>query len=108
VSRLGEPALHDTLVRRGLARRAYYGIGLNSANGAVDFECLVAHAYVVGADEVNRILMREAATEGDTGVLGVSHDPVVSSAVISNPRASAIGGDLTRGIGEDPVTVMGW
>lgn len=59
-------------------------------------------------DEVNRIFSEEAATTRYTGVLGVSHDPLVSSDIIGDPRASIVDLDLTMVIDGDLVKVMSW
>ncbi|MCG3162535.1 MAG: Glyceraldehyde-3-phosphate dehydrogenase [Acidobacteria bacterium] len=59
-------------------------------------------------DEVNRILTEEAGTQRYTGVLGVSRDPLVSSDIIADPRASIIDLDLTRVIDGDLVKIMSW
>jgi glyceraldehyde 3-phosphate dehydrogenase len=59
-------------------------------------------------DEVNQILTEEATTERYTGVLGVSHDPLVSSDIIGDPRASIVDLDLTRVVGGDLLKVMSW
>ena len=59
-------------------------------------------------DEVNRILTDEAGTERYAGVLGVSHDPLVSSDIIGDPRASIVDLGLTRVVGGDLVKVMSW
>ena len=39
-------------------------------------------------EEVNQILTEEAETERYAGVLGVSRDPLVSSDIVGDPRAS--------------------
>jgi glyceraldehyde 3-phosphate dehydrogenase len=59
-------------------------------------------------EEVNRILTEEAATESYDGVLGVSWDPLVSSDIVGDPRASVVDLDLTKVIGGDLVKVMSW
>jgi len=59
-------------------------------------------------DEVNRILSEEAATERYAGVLGVSRDPLVSSDIIGDPRASVVDLDLTKVIDGDLVKIMSW
>jgi glyceraldehyde 3-phosphate dehydrogenase len=59
-------------------------------------------------DEVNEILTGEAATERYAGILGVSHDPLVSSDVIGDSRASIVDLELTRVVGGDLVKVMSW
>jgi glyceraldehyde 3-phosphate dehydrogenase len=60
------------------------------------------------ADEVNHILTEESATDRYAGVLGVSNDPLVSSDIIGDPRASLVDLDLTRVIDGDLVKVMSW
>ena len=59
-------------------------------------------------DEVNQILTEEGSTERYAGVLGVSHDPLVSSDIIGDPRASVVDLDLTKVIDGDLVKVMSW
>ncbi len=59
-------------------------------------------------EEVNRIFSEEAETKRYAGVLGVSHDPLVSSDIIGDPRASVIDLDLTKVIDGDLVKVMSW
>jgi glyceraldehyde 3-phosphate dehydrogenase len=60
------------------------------------------------ADEVNQVLSEEAGTQRYCGVLGVSRDPLVSSDVIGDPRASIVDLELTRVIDGDLVKVMSW
>ena len=60
------------------------------------------------ADEVNRLLEEEAATERYAGVLGVSRDPLVSSDITGDPRASVVDLELTRVVDGDLVKVMSW
>jgi glyceraldehyde 3-phosphate dehydrogenase len=59
-------------------------------------------------DEVNRVFTEEAGTERYAGVLGVSRDPLVSSDIIGDARASVIDLDLTRVVNGDLVKVMSW
>jgi glyceraldehyde 3-phosphate dehydrogenase len=59
-------------------------------------------------DEVNRILTEEAGTDRYAGVLGVSHDPLVSSDIVGDPRASVVDLELTKVIDGDLVKVMSW
>ena len=58
--------------------------------------------------EVNAIFIEEAATPRYLGILGVSFDPLVSSDIIGDPRASIIDLELTRVIGGDLVKLMSW
>jgi glyceraldehyde 3-phosphate dehydrogenase len=60
------------------------------------------------AEEVNQVLTEESATERYAGVLGVSRDPLVSSDIVGDPRASVVDLDLTRVIDGDLVKVMSW
>jgi glyceraldehyde 3-phosphate dehydrogenase len=50
----------------------------------------------------------EAGTERYAGVLGVSRDPIVSSDIVGDPRASVVDLELTRVIDGDLVKVMSW
>jgi glyceraldehyde 3-phosphate dehydrogenase len=59
-------------------------------------------------DEVNQIFSEEAETQRYTGVLGVSREPLVSSDVIGDSRASIIDLDLTKVVDGDLVKVMSW
>jgi len=60
------------------------------------------------ADEVNQILTEEAGTERYAGVLGVSRDPLVSSDIVGDPRASIVDLELTKVIDGDLLKVMSW
>jgi glyceraldehyde 3-phosphate dehydrogenase len=68
--------------------------------------------FVVSRDtsveEVNRILSEEAGTARYVDVLGVSRDPLVSSDIIGDPRASVIDLELTKVIDGDLVKIMSW
>ncbi len=59
-------------------------------------------------DEVNRVLAEEAETPRYTGVLGVSRDPLVSSDIIGDSRASIVDLDLTKVIDGDLLKIMAW
>jgi glyceraldehyde 3-phosphate dehydrogenase len=59
-------------------------------------------------DEVNQILTQEAETERYAGVLGVSRDPLVSSDIVGDPRASIVDLELTKVIDGDLIKVMSW
>jgi len=58
--------------------------------------------------EVNQILTEETETERYAGVLGVSHDPLVSSDIIGDPRASIVDLELTKVVDGDLVKVLSW
>lgn len=59
-------------------------------------------------EEVNRILTEEADTERYRGVLGVTSDPIVSSDILRDPRASLVDLEMTKVIDGDLVKVMAW
>lgn len=59
-------------------------------------------------DEVNSIFREEAETERYRGVLGVSEDPIVSSDIIKDSRASIIDTAFTQVVDGDLVKVMSW
>jgi glyceraldehyde 3-phosphate dehydrogenase len=59
-------------------------------------------------EEVNQIFSEEADTQRYARVLGVSRDPLVSSDVIGDSRASIIDLDLTKVVDGDMVKVMSW
>ncbi|MFB0517410.1 MAG: type I glyceraldehyde-3-phosphate dehydrogenase [Candidatus Neomarinimicrobiota bacterium] len=59
-------------------------------------------------EEVNRIFREEAESEKYEGILGVSEDPIVSSDIIKDPRASIIDLGMTRVVDGDLVKVMSW
>lgn len=65
-------------------------------------------ARKTSVDEVNQIFTEEAATPRYAGVLGVSHDPLVSSDIIGDSRASIVDLELTRVIDGDLVKIMSW
>ena len=59
-------------------------------------------------EEVNRILTEEAATPRYQGILGVSADPIVSSDIIRDPRASVVDLGMTMVVDGDLLKVMTW
>jgi glyceraldehyde 3-phosphate dehydrogenase len=58
--------------------------------------------------EVNEILTAEADSERYADVVGVSDEPLVSSDIIGDPRASVVDLELTRVIDGDLVKIMSW
>ena len=59
-------------------------------------------------DEVNEVLTQESQTTRYVGVLGVSRDPLVSSDIVGDPRASIVDLELTKVIDGDLIKVMSW
>jgi glyceraldehyde 3-phosphate dehydrogenase len=59
-------------------------------------------------EEVNGVLTEESETERYAGVLGVSRDPLVSSDIVGDPRASIIDLELTQLVDGDLLKIMSW
>jgi len=59
-------------------------------------------------EEVNGIFREEAESERYKGILGVAEDPIVSSDIIQDPRASIVDLGMTQVVDEDLVKVMSW
>jgi glyceraldehyde 3-phosphate dehydrogenase len=85
----------------GVAIRAPIPVG-----SIADLTFLTSRATSV--DEVNHIFTEEAATPRYADVLGVSLDPLVSSDIVADPRASIIDLELTKVIDGDLLKVMSW
>ncbi len=62
----------------------------------------------VTAQEVNAIFQEESDTERYQGVLGVTRDPIVSSDIIKDPRASIVDLNMTQVVDGDLLKVMSW
>jgi glyceraldehyde 3-phosphate dehydrogenase len=60
------------------------------------------------AEEVNDVFREEAASERYREVLGVSEDPLVSSDVIGDPRASVVDLHMSRVVDGTLVKIMSW
>jgi glyceraldehyde 3-phosphate dehydrogenase len=59
-------------------------------------------------DEVNTMFTEEANSDRYRGVLGVTDEPLVSSDIIQDPRASIVDLDLTQVVDGNLVKVMSW
>jgi glyceraldehyde 3-phosphate dehydrogenase len=59
-------------------------------------------------EEVNAALREEAASERYREVLGVTEEPLVSSDIVGDSRASVVQLDMTRVVGGDLAKVMCW
>lgn len=59
-------------------------------------------------EEINSIFEEESQSEKYNDVLGVSRDPIVSSDIIMDPRASVVDLEMTQVIGGDLVKLMCW
>jgi glyceraldehyde 3-phosphate dehydrogenase len=63
---------------------------------------------VTTVEEVNTIFTDEANSDRYRGVLGVTDDPLVSSDIIQDPRASIVDLGLTQVVDGNLVKVMSW
>jgi glyceraldehyde 3-phosphate dehydrogenase len=65
-------------------------------------------ARVTTVDEVNRVFAAEAETDRYRGVVGVTRDPVVSSDIVKDSRASVVDLNMTQVVDGDLIKVMSW
>jgi glyceraldehyde 3-phosphate dehydrogenase len=102
-------AAHATTRALPALEGLFDGVALRApllAGSIADITFVATRKTSVG--EVNAIFIEEAATARYKDVLGVSFDPLVSSDVVGDPRASIIDLELTRVIGGDLVKMMSW
>ena len=59
-------------------------------------------------EEINQIFIEEAASERYLDIVGVTHDPIVSSDIIKDPRASVIDLGMTRVVDGDLIKILSW
>jgi glyceraldehyde 3-phosphate dehydrogenase len=59
-------------------------------------------------EEINQIFVEEAASERYRDIIGVTEDPIVSSDIIKDPRASIIDLGMTRVVDGDLVKILSW
>jgi glyceraldehyde 3-phosphate dehydrogenase len=85
----------------GVAVRAPVPVG-----SLADIVCLAARPTTV--DEVNRLFVEEAESERYRGILGVTADPLVSSDIIKDSRASVVDLGMTQVIDGDLLKIMSW
>ena len=85
----------------GLAVRVPLAIG-----SLADLVFLTSRRTTV--EEVNSVFAEEADSDRYRGVLGVTDEPLVSSDIIQDPRASIVDLDLTQVVDGDLVKVMSW
>ena len=71
-------------------------------------DIVVLTARTTSADEVNGVFVEEAGSERYRGILGVTRDPIVSSDIIKDPRASIVDLGMTQVVDGDLVKVMSW
>jgi glyceraldehyde 3-phosphate dehydrogenase len=58
--------------------------------------------------EINQIFMEEAASERYRDIVGVTEDPIVSSDIIKDPRASIVDLGMTRVVDGDLIKILSW
>jgi glyceraldehyde 3-phosphate dehydrogenase len=59
-------------------------------------------------EEINQIFAEEAASERYRDIIGVTKDPIVSSDIIKDPRASIIDLGMTRVVDGDLIKILSW
>jgi glyceraldehyde 3-phosphate dehydrogenase len=59
-------------------------------------------------EEINQIFVEEAASDRYQGIVGVTEDPIVSSDIIKDPRASIVDLGMTRVVDGDLVKILSW
>lgn len=78
----------------------------------VDIGSIADIAFVLNrqtsVEEINDIFREEADTDRYRGVLGVAEDPIVSSDIIRDPRASIVDLGMTKLVDGDLAKVMSW
>ena len=85
------------------------GVGVRGpvpAGSLADLVFVMERATTV--EEVNNIFREEAQSPRYLGILGVAEDPIVSSDVIGDPRASIVDLEMTLVVDGDLVKVMTW
>jgi len=85
----------------GVAIRAPIGVGSIA-------DIVVVTARPTSVEEVNAVFTEEAQTPRYQGILGVSEDPMVSSDIVGDPRASVVNLDLTQVVDGTLVKIMAW
>jgi glyceraldehyde 3-phosphate dehydrogenase len=59
-------------------------------------------------DEINQIFVEEAASERYRDIIGVTDDPIVSSDIIKDARASVVDLGMTRVVDGDLIKILSW
>jgi glyceraldehyde 3-phosphate dehydrogenase len=80
--------------------------------GPVSAGSLSDLVFVLGrdatAEEINGVLREEAATERYREILGVTEEPLASSDIVGDSRASVVQLDMTRVVGGNLAKIMCW
>jgi glyceraldehyde 3-phosphate dehydrogenase len=59
-------------------------------------------------EEINQIFVEEASSDRYRDIIGVTEDPIVSSDIIKDPRASIIDLGMTRVVDGDLIKILSW
>lgn len=62
----------------------------------------------VSVEEVNQIFTEEAGNDRYAGILGVTHDPLVSADILQDSRAAVVDLEMTKVVAGDLVKIMAW
>ena len=71
-------------------------------------DIVIVTTRTTSMDEVNQIISEEAASDRYRGIVGITHDPIVSSDIIRDSRASIVDLGMTRVIDGDLVQILSW
>lgn len=71
-------------------------------------DIVIVTTRTTSMDEVNQIISEEAASDRYRGIVGITHDPIVSSDIIRDSRASIVDLGMTRVIDGDLVKILSW
>lgn len=71
-------------------------------------DIVLVTARPTSVEEVNNVFREEAASARYKDVVGVSDDPLVSSDIIQDTRASLVDLSMTRVVDGDLVKAMSW
>ncbi len=71
-------------------------------------DIVVVTSRPTSVEEVNRVLSEEADSQRYRGIVGVTHDPIVSSDIVHDAHASIIDLGMTRVVDGDLVKILSW
>jgi glyceraldehyde 3-phosphate dehydrogenase len=90
-------------------KNKFEGIALRApvAVGSIADVTLITERHT-SVEEINNIFREEAGSERYIGIVGVNIEPIVSSDIIKDPRASVIDLNMTQVVDGDLVRIMSW
>jgi glyceraldehyde 3-phosphate dehydrogenase len=71
-------------------------------------DIVIVTSRPTSVDEVNQIISEEAASDRYEGIVGITHDPIVSSDIVHDSRASIVDLGMTRVVDGDLVKILSW